>query len=46
MSALTESEMIQAGKHPGKTNLTDVDNALNVLKFMLDSPALRHNEAQ
>ncbi|HMK35930.1 MAG TPA: IMP cyclohydrolase [Desulfomonilaceae bacterium] len=46
VSALTESEMIQAGKHPGKTNLTDVDNALNILKFLLESPAcaiMKHN---
>ncbi|MGO9571781.1 MAG: IMP cyclohydrolase [Desulfomonilaceae bacterium] len=35
VSSLTESEMIQAGKHPGKTNLTDVDNALNILKFLM-----------
>ena len=26
VSAMTEAQMIQAGKHPGKTNLTDVDN--------------------
>ncbi len=32
MSALTEAQMIQAGKHPGKTNLTDVDNAANILQ--------------
>ncbi len=46
VSALTEQEMIQAGKHPGKTNLTDVDNALNILKFMADTPAcsiMKHN---
>jgi phosphoribosylaminoimidazolecarboxamide formyltransferase/IMP cyclohydrolase len=46
VSALTESEMIQAGKHPGKTNLTDVDNALNILKFLSESPAcaiMKHN---
>lgn len=46
VSALTETEMIQAGKHPGKTNLTDVDNALNILKFMMTKPAcaiMKHN---
>lgn len=46
VSALTETEMIQAGKHPGKTNLTDVDNALNILKFIMDRPAcaiMKHN---
>ncbi len=46
VSALTETEMIQAGKHPGKTNLTDVDNALNILKFLMNKPAcsiMKHN---
>jgi len=46
VSALSEEEMIQAGKHPGKTNLTDVDNALNILKFLMKSPAcaiMKHN---
>jgi phosphoribosylaminoimidazolecarboxamide formyltransferase/IMP cyclohydrolase len=46
VSSLTESEMIQAGKHPGKTNLTDVDNALNILKFLMQTPAcaiMKHN---
>jgi phosphoribosylaminoimidazolecarboxamide formyltransferase/IMP cyclohydrolase len=38
--------MIQAGKHPGKINLTDVDNSLNILKFLAKSPAaviVKHN---
>ncbi|MBI5569816.1 MAG: IMP cyclohydrolase [Desulfomonile tiedjei] len=46
VSALSESEMVQAGKHPGKTNLTDVDNALNILKFLMKTPAcaiMKHN---
>jgi phosphoribosylaminoimidazolecarboxamide formyltransferase/IMP cyclohydrolase len=46
VSAITETEMIQEGKHPGKTNLTDVDNALNILKFLLAKPAaviVKHN---
>jgi phosphoribosylaminoimidazolecarboxamide formyltransferase / IMP cyclohydrolase len=46
VSAITEAEMIQEGKHPGKTNLTDVDNALNILKFLLARPAaviVKHN---
>jgi phosphoribosylaminoimidazolecarboxamide formyltransferase/IMP cyclohydrolase len=46
VSAITEAEMIQEGKHPGKTNLTDVDNALNILKFILARPAaviVKHN---
>ncbi|MCK7513016.1 MAG: hypothetical protein MZV70_59330 [Desulfobacterales bacterium] len=31
--------MLQAGKHPGKINFTDLDNALNILKFLTDRPA-------
>lgn len=46
VSALTEEHMLQAGKHPGKTNLTDVDNGLNVLQYLTAKPAaviLKHN---
>ncbi len=46
VSDLTEEQMIQAGKHPGKTNLTDLDNALNIMKFLMDHPAaaiMKHN---
>ncbi len=46
VSAITESDMLQVGKHPGKTNLTDVDNALNILKFLSERPAasiMKHN---
>lgn len=46
VSSITEEDMIQAGKHPGKTNLTDLDNALNILKFISDRPAaviMKHN---
>ncbi|GFK94805.1 Bifunctional purine biosynthesis protein PurH [Fundidesulfovibrio magnetotacticus] len=46
VSALTEEHMIQAGKHPGKTNLTDVDNGLNILQYLSARPAvviLKHN---
>ena len=38
--------MIQAGKHPGKTNLTDVDNGVNILQYLTKRPAaliLKHN---
>jgi phosphoribosylaminoimidazolecarboxamide formyltransferase/IMP cyclohydrolase len=38
--------MIQAGKHPGKTNLTDLDNGLNIIKYLMERPAaviLKHN---
>ncbi|MDW7711350.1 MAG: hypothetical protein SCH98_12840 [Deferrisomatales bacterium] len=46
VSALAEEHMLQAGKHPGKTNLTDVDNGLNILKYLMDRPTaviLKHN---
>ncbi|MFC1891944.1 IMP cyclohydrolase [Thermodesulfobacteriota bacterium] len=46
VSAITAEDMIQAGKHPGKTNLTDMDNALNIIKYLTDGPAsviLKHN---
>ncbi len=46
VSALTEEHMIQAGKHPGKTNLTDVDNGINILQYLHEKPAaliLKHN---
>jgi phosphoribosylaminoimidazolecarboxamide formyltransferase/IMP cyclohydrolase len=46
VSSLTEEQMIQAGKHPGKTNFTDLDNALNILKYLSDRPAatiMKHN---
>lgn len=46
VSAISEAEMIQSGKHPGKINFTDADNALNILKFLMDRPAaaiMKHN---
>ncbi|ABK18756.1 AICARFT/IMPCHase [Syntrophobacter fumaroxidans] len=46
VSAITERDMVQEGKHPGKTNLTDLDNGLNILKYLMDKPAaviLKHN---
>jgi len=46
VSAITEEQLIQSGKHPGKINLTDIDNALNILKYLSLQPAvviLKHN---
>jgi phosphoribosylaminoimidazolecarboxamide formyltransferase/IMP cyclohydrolase len=46
VSSVTEEDMIQAGKHPGKTNMTDLDNGLNILKYLTNKPAaviLKHN---
>lgn len=47
---VSEAELLQAGKHPGKINLTDADNALNILggigRCMPDRPAaaiMKHN---
>ncbi len=46
VTAISEANMLQAGKHPGKINLTDADNALNILKFLMRRPAaviVKHN---
>ena len=46
VSAITVEDMLQVGKHPGKINLTDVDNGLNIIKYLADKPAaviLKHN---
>ena len=46
VSAIGEEHMLQAGKHPGKINLTDVDNGLNILQYLTAKPAaviLKHN---
>ena len=46
VSAMDEKQMIQAGKHPGKTNLTDVDNAANMLQYLHERAAaviVKHN---
>ncbi len=42
----SDVELLQSGKHPGKTNLTDVDNALNILRYLTETPAaviVKHN---
>jgi phosphoribosylaminoimidazolecarboxamide formyltransferase/IMP cyclohydrolase len=46
VSGIDENMLIQFGKHPGKINLTDIDNALNILKYLMDRPAaviVKHN---
>lgn len=46
VSAIGEEHMLQEGKHPGKINLTDLDNGLNILKYLMEKPAaviLKHN---
>lgn len=46
VSSVAVEDMLQVGKHPGKINLTDMDNGLNIIKYMMDTPAaviLKHN---
>ncbi|MDY0222407.1 MAG: IMP cyclohydrolase [Desulfobacterium sp.] len=43
---VSDLELLQSGKHPGKTNLTDADNALNILRYFSDMPCaviVKHN---
>ncbi len=42
----SDIELLQSGKHPGKTNLTDTDNALNILRYFKETPTaviVKHN---
>ncbi|WP_297056424.1 IMP cyclohydrolase [Thermosulfurimonas sp.] len=46
VSSLREEDMLQFGKHPSKTNLTDVDNSLNILRYLSKKPCcviVKHN---
>jgi phosphoribosylaminoimidazolecarboxamide formyltransferase/IMP cyclohydrolase len=43
---VSDIELLQSGKHPGKTNLTDADNALNILRYFTDTACaviVKHN---
>jgi len=43
---VSDAELLQFGKHPGKINLTDADNALNILRYFTDRCAaaiIKHN---
>ncbi|UCE51621.1 MAG: IMP cyclohydrolase [Desulfobacterales bacterium] len=43
---VSDVELLQSGKHPGKTNLTDADNSLNILRYFTDRPSVvivKHN---
>ncbi len=43
---VSDIELLQSGKHPGKTNLTDADNSLNILRYFTDKPCaviVKHN---
>ena len=42
----SDVELLQFGKHPGKINITDADNALNILRYFTDTPCtviVKHN---
>jgi phosphoribosylaminoimidazolecarboxamide formyltransferase/IMP cyclohydrolase len=46
VSGLDEESMVQFGKHPSKTNLTDIDAALGVLRYLSGEPTaviVKHN---
>lgn len=46
VSAISDEDLLQGGKHPGKINLTDVDRALQILRFLNKGPAaaiMKHN---
>jgi phosphoribosylaminoimidazolecarboxamide formyltransferase / IMP cyclohydrolase len=43
---VSDADLLQFGKHPGKTNLTDADNALNILRYLTEKPTItimKHN---
>lgn len=42
----SDPELLQFGKHPGKINITDADNALNILRYLDEKPCaviVKHN---
>ena len=42
----SDIELLQSGKHPGKINITDVDNGLNILRYFHNTPCcviIKHN---
>jgi len=42
----SDMELLQSGKHPGKINVTDADNALNILRYLTEKPCaaiMKHN---
>ncbi|MBD3314578.1 MAG: IMP cyclohydrolase [Chitinivibrionales bacterium] len=43
---VSDLELLQSGKHPGKINITDIDNALNILRYFSEKPCtviVKHN---
>lgn len=46
ISNLKETDFIQFGKHPSKINLTDINTALEILKYLTEKPTcviVKHN---
>jgi len=46
IGSMDSESLIQSGKHPSKTNLTDMDNGLSIIKYFHKTPAaviLKHN---
>ena len=42
----SDIELLQSGKHPGKINITDTDNALAILRYFTETPCaiiVKHN---
>jgi phosphoribosylaminoimidazolecarboxamide formyltransferase/IMP cyclohydrolase len=42
----SDVELLQSGKHPGKINITDADNALSILRYFSPTPCaiiVKHN---
>lgn len=42
----SDIDLLQSGKHPGKTNIADADAALNILKYFPETPCcaiIKHN---
>jgi phosphoribosylaminoimidazolecarboxamide formyltransferase / IMP cyclohydrolase len=42
----SDMELLQSGKHPGKINITDIDSALNFLRYLNEQPCaaiMKHN---
>jgi len=43
---VTDARLLRSGKHPGKINMTDIDAALLVLRYLTERPAcaiIKHN---
>ncbi len=46
VSALKEADFLQFGKHPSMINMTDLDRALQILRYLMAKPAvviIKHN---